>query len=302
MTPRPTAGDIRRIEAASLEWVDQNFGHFKPQLSADAKRVGFVTKAAAELAVVCAVASTAAPGTSGAPYRRLARRIWEEIFRDDAVQDHMLASPAEVPSLGFYGSMRQCGFDDLRYRDELLQLLASGYLAAIERPPSSELDFLYSLRVAGFDASAPDTVYRRSMLAHHPSPSTLTTEDVYTMTHAIFFTTDFGRCTPAFFSSADREYFASALPLLTGYYLRIKDWDLTAELLIALSATGVRPPVFSVGWEILSQAQNTDGSYSGPTEGRPADQTPSDLEWIAFRNDYHTTLAVLLALLTAAPA
>jgi hypothetical protein len=295
------ARDNWRIEAAALDWVRQNFEHFKPQTHSDPKRVGFVTKAAAELAMICGLATTTELGTRATPYRELAGRVWEDIFRNDAVQDYLILSPGDVPSLGFYGSMRQCGFEDLRYREQIVRILDSGYPRAIERPPSSELDFVFSLRLAGFDAPDMEGVYRRSMLAHHPPPHALTTNDVYTITHAIFFSTDFGRSNPGFFTSADRHNFTTAHPRLTGYYLRSNDWDLTSELLITLCATGTRSQIVPTAWEILSGAQNPDGSYMGPSNGKPAADLSSDPEWIAFRDNYHTTLAVLLALVTAPP-
>lgn len=301
MTKTYPAVDVRTIEAGTLDWVRHSFERFKPQSQADPKRVGFVIKAAAELAVICGLAATANPGTRTSEYRDLARRVWEEIFRDEAVQDYLLSNPGEVPSLGFYGSMRQCGFEDLWYRGQIRRILDSGYLTAVERPPSSELDFVFSLRLAGFGAPGMAEIYSRSMLAHHPPPRALTTDDVYTITHAVFFATEFGRVRPAFFTDADRRYFAMALPYLTGYYVRSMDWDLTAELLIALHATGTRSRVSSVGWQFVSRGQNPDGSYPGPSNGKPTAQAQSDPDWVAFRDDYHTTLAVLLALQTAPP-
>lgn len=290
--------DKRHIENAALEWVGTNFDKFKPQAHPDPKHIGFVTKAAAELGMICGLAATSALGTRTIPYRELAKRLWDEVFQQEGVQDYLLRNTGDVPSLGFYASMRQCGFEDRRYREQIARIIRSGYLAAIERPPSSELDFLFSLRLAGFDAPETEAVYRRSMLAHHPPPHLLSTDDVYTMTHVVFFTTEFGRTTPTFFTDADRHYFASAFPRLTGYFLRSNDWDLTAELLISLHATHTQTPVVAAAWDILGDAQNPDGSYDGPSDGKPTADPASDPDWVAFRDNYHTTLAVLLALLT----
>jgi hypothetical protein len=154
---------------------------------------------------------------------------------------------------------------------------------------------------AGFDAPDLAAVWRRTMLAQHPPVSDVTTDDAYTITHALFFTTDFARHTPPFFAAADERWFAAALPRLAGYWLRAGDWDLGAELLIALHAARVDAPVFATGWKLLLAAQREDGSYGGPLDAEHAKESEAhrEREWVAFRDNYHTTLAVLLALVTA---
>jgi hypothetical protein len=290
-----------RIESAALEWVSRRFEQFRPTSHASAKRIAYVTKAAAELAMICAVARKHA--RSSALYRQLAERVWEDIFRVETLQDYMLSNPDQVPCIGFYASLRSCGFEDHAYRRRLTTILKSGYLNAVERTPSTELDFAYSLAEADFVYRDMGKIYRRSMLGQHPLTYALTKADLYTITHSIFFTTDFGRRDPPFFTTDDRGYFASALPRLTGYSIRVGDWDLGAELLIALAAVRVDTPVVVAAWKMLMAAQKDDGSFNGPLDAEQASESAAnpDREWVTFRDDYHTTLAVLLAIVCAPP-
>lgn len=287
------------VESRALDWIESSFRFFDPLTHVSPKRTVFAMKGAAEVAMLCSLALRQARRPR---YAALAERIFG-IFRNEAVQEHLIRNPASVPSLGLYASLRLCGFEDLRYRARIEALLHSGYLEATERSPSSELDYVHSLHHAGFPVPEVANVYRRTLTGHHPPLDPLTNEDVYTITHTIFFTTDFGRIDPPFFSGDDRRWFRLALPRLTAFYLRRADWDLSAELLITLGATGTTDvPEFVRGWELLLKVQNEDGSYDGPVDklkdvGAPAVEP----EWAVFRDNYHTTLAVLLAIVTAPP-
>lgn len=291
--------DVELVESRALDWIESSLHLFDPMTHASTKRTVFVMKGAAEVALLCSLALRRARRPR---YTALAERIFG-IFRNEAVQEHLIGNPASVPSLGFYATLRQCGFEDLRYRARLEALLRSGYLEATERAPSSELDFIHSLHQAGFPSTGAADVYRRTLTGHHPPLDPLTNDDVYTITHTIFFTTDFGAIDPPFFTDEDRRWFRFALPRLTAFYLRRADWDLSAELLITLGATGITDvPEFVRGWELLLKVQNEDGSYDGPVDKlKEVNSSAVEPEWAVFRDNYHTTLAVLLAIVTVPP-
>jgi len=292
--------DLELVESRALDWIESSLGFFDPLTHVSPKRTVFVMKGAAEVALLC---SLALRDRRRPRYAALAEHIFG-IFRNEAVQEHLIRNPASVPSLGFYATLRLCGFEDLRYRSRLEALLRSGYLDATERAPSTELDFIHSRQQAGFPAPDTADVYRRTLTGHHPPLDPLTNDDVYTITHTIFFTTDFGRIDPPFFSDDDRRWFRFALPRLTAFYLRRADWDLSAELLITLAATGTTDvPEFVRGWELLLKVQNEDGSYDGPVDKlKEVNAAPAvEPEWAIFRDNYHTTLAVLLAIVTSPP-
>jgi hypothetical protein len=296
--------EISRLEDRALGWVANNFDLFNPLAHNSPKRAAYVVKATAELAMLSGLAKTSRQTKRRDVYAKLAQRVWLEIFRQDSVQDFLLTRPAELPALTLYASLCQCGFKDPHYRKRLLAMLRSGYLGSAERVPTNLIEFYHSLRLARIPGG-PNVAanYRRSLLGKHPPLYPLTNDDVYTITHALFFTTDFARKRPAYFSNADYRYFRSALPRLTAYYLRRQNWDLTAELLITLRAAALTStPEFIYGWRLLVRAQNDDGSFDGPVdESRPTPEPHGEGQWNAFRDNYHTTLAVLLALVTAHP-
>jgi len=286
---------LQATEERALGWVERYFELFNPVAHGDARRAMYVIKAAAELSLVCSLAA------GDDRYRNLAQRIFATIFSDDRVQRYLLDNLGGVPAIGFYASMRQCGLDDSRFRARLEQRLQRGHGEATERTPTAELDYAHSLILAGFEtqASVPE-LFRWTLLSRHPPLHPLTNDDVYALTHAMFFATDFGRVEdPPFFTTADRSYIAAAFPRLLAYYVWRQNWDLAAELLLSIDYTDVRScDVFAEEWRLLIAAQNDDGSYDGPLDGVILEKpdTPDAEEWTAFRNNYHTTLAVLLAI------
>jgi hypothetical protein len=114
-------------------------------------------------------------------------------------------------------------------------------------------------------------------------------------------------------SDADRSYLRFALPRLTEYYIRRRDWDLSAEFLVCLKAAGLEDlPVYRDAWLLLLASQNEDGSFAGPdrlsqVEGgseiaKGVETSAVEYSGNSFGKNYHTTLVALLALMVALPA
>ena len=290
---------VAAVEARAQEWAARSFDHFHPLFHRNPKRSIFAIKAAAELALVCGIAATRETRAAGTSYAALAERLYREVFLDEGVQEYLLSNIAAVPTIGLYGSLRQCGYDDLRFRGRLQRLTESGYPAAVERTPASELDLIHSSRLAGFPCPLDaGEVYARTLLRRRPPLQLLANDDVYGITHTVFFLTDFGREMPAVLRP-DLDYLAEAVPRLLDFYLWKQNWDLAAELLLILKCAGLQAAdSFAEGWALLLAAQNDDGSYDGPVDEEPQ-RADEDTTWAQFRDRYHTTLAVLLAIASA---
>jgi hypothetical protein len=309
---------VHNAESRALNWVREHLHYFNPLLHANARRFNFALKAVAELSILCDVAiSHSRDAATTEAYRNLASYLWSEVFCKAALQDHLLTGEVGLLTAGIYGSLRQCGYEDEEYRFRLSQLLQEGYISAVERLPHRELDYIYSLWRAGFPSSEKlikDT-YRRTLLAQHPRLYPLTTDDVYGITHVIFFVTGFGLIEPSCFTVDDLNYFRFALPRLLQFYLRKGNWDLASELLITIQDTKVQAgPVYEDAWVVLSSSQLADGSYSASSSGNneeaseerndddddddndtngPTEFSSSMPDWATFRDNYHTTLLML---------
>jgi hypothetical protein len=300
-------------EGRALAWVALHRHYFNPLTHTNVQRLKLAIKAAAELSLVCSLACTSRrPDVPREAYGELASYLWHEVFKNEAMQEYLLSNTSGLPSYSLYVSLSQCGYEDAAYRNKLEAMLEDGYIRAVECVPSMQLDLAHNLTLMGLlpDDLSIAELYNRSFLAKHPSLYPLTTGDAYTVTHTIFFLTEFGRAKASRFSAADEAYFRVALPRLLAFYLRRGNWDLSAELLLTLRVLGLdQLPVYQHGWMLLFIAQNPDGSFTGPVteEMEGFGETPGvgadgdevddvDKEWVSFRNNYHTTLAVLLAL------
>jgi hypothetical protein len=299
-------------EAKALDWLALHRHYFNPLTHTNVQRLKLAIKAAAELSLVCSLAHTST--RSDVPrgdYSELASYIWHEVFQHEGMQEYLLSNPSGLPSYSLYAYLSQCGYEDVACREKLAALLEDGYIRAVESVPSMQLDLAHNLTLMGLlpdDLSVVD-LYKASFLAKHPSLYPLTTADAYTVTHTIFFLTKFGRAKGSCFSAADEAYFRVALPRLLEFYLRRGNWDLSAELLFTLRVLALdKLPVYQQGWILLLISQNEDGSFSGPeTEemegfgetagggGDGGDVDDTDEAWVSFRDNYHTTLATLLA-------
>jgi hypothetical protein len=303
---------VRLVESKALSWIMDRKQLFNPLSHVDIQRIKQAIKASAELALVCALADDNNSRSHPSGYRELALFLWHEIFQQEALQEYLLDNPGGLPTFSLYASLRQAGFEDESYRIRLKRILSEGYMQAMEAPPSGHMDFFHSLIASDLSVDEAklrlDEMYGSSLLAQHPSLFPLGKADVYTITHTLFFSTDFGRNSLHRFSDEDAGYLERALPRLLDFYLRRQNWDLSAELLIGMFVSDLsKLPAYRNGWHLLLSAQNTDGSFTGPDLEEIHGCSPStlpdatskqDAGWTLFRDNYHTTLAVLMALQT----
>jgi hypothetical protein len=305
----------RESELSALQWLAGRLDYFNPLLTQDARGLNRTVKPLAELALTCEVASGSAAGDRRLQYMEFARFIWDQVFTFEPFRENLLDRASGGYAFSIYASLRRCGFEHLNYRSRLQSTIDSGYALGIEQLPFVKLNLLHYLKTAGFYWGGPsiEAVYRTSLLASHPDPCSVTTLDAYALTHVLFFLTDFGRVATDYLSDADLTYLHSALPRLTEYHLRRRDWDLSAELLVCLKAVGLTDlPVYRDAWLLILASQNDDGSFTGPdrvlqeeqysTNESGAETSAPDGEQSLFWRNYHTTLVALLAMLVAVPA
>lgn len=295
---------IKEMQTPALDWIDRHLEYFNPLRYSQILKVDLAVKASAELALVCEYALSDHARSDAQHYRHIASYIWSEVFCTPAIQDYLLTTELGLLTFGFYASLRQCGYQDQRFETKLGLVLKDGYVLAAERIPTRDLDLIHSYKKLGisWNGKSHSEIYSRCLLAKHPVLYPLSVDDVYAITHTIFFITDFGR-TRGCCSATDVSYLEVTLPRLLGFYLRKHNWDLVAELLLSLHATGLDHfSLYADAWRMLLSRQEQDGSFPGPTGenggtfwGHTGQTDVGDTEWSRFHDNYHTTLVSLLA-------
>jgi hypothetical protein len=136
------------------------------------------------------------------------------------------------------------------------------------------------------------TLYPRTALARRQPVEALGEPEAYSLTHTVFFMTDWGARDGAL-PEADRAFLAARVPGWMEDFRAQGQLDLYAELAAVLACVGGAAPQAEA---VLRAAQEEDGSIKGPA-ARAAERTRGvlDPERVRFIGAYHTTLASTLA-------
>ena len=113
----------------------------------------------------------------------------------------------------------------------------------------------------------------------------------YSLTHAVFFMTDFGS-RPEGLPPACRDHFAHNAQGWAQAFRGRSNHDLFAELALACCCAGGEAPWAERG---LSTVQAEDGMVPGPGLRSPQLVAGATVERRRFLENYHTTLAAIMA-------
>lgn len=279
-------------ELRAVTWLADRREHLDPALATD-DTVMFARKALVEVAVLVGLRARLDPAPLEAPYQRLldvvaqvaARPSYRELVRRDR--------RALLLYAGVYAALRLCGREDPEFRHLLEQTVGGRFATSFERVPYRHLDLLHTLDLAGIDCPAPgvEQVLPLTLVANDPNVWELSTGDVYAITHAVFYLSDFGRRDVDWPPSTDA---ARVVDLLHGCLALARaraDADLVGEVLMCL--TCLRAPLTPFesdarAW--LRSWQEPDGKLEGPPGVVPQALRDADPAWGSWATAYHTTI------------
>jgi hypothetical protein len=159
------------------------------------------------------------------------------------------------------------------------------------------MDLDYSLQRLGI-TGCPGTTLSLTWLGACPEPWFFSNEIGYSVTHVVFYTTDFG-ARPHALDPEARAYLEVWIPVWLRILEENENWDLTAEL--SMVADCIRLEMEDDPLLNLTRHQHRTGYIPGPsTAGAALVRPDDDIERVAFLANYHTTLVSLMALGSAA--
>lgn len=244
-----------------------------------------------------AAAGTAALGETALDLG--AQLVDADAFRDGLYRcDHLFSYHLYLLALVHSGGRRRPDLLDAAGR--LLDATA-GVRAGALRSTQELVELRYVLDVAELAATLPamDVLVTRSALATGLPPAPLTDNEVYALTHLVFYATDFaGRRAVAV--APDTTGLVRAL---TGVYAAVGNLDLTGELLLCADALGldldgvIPERVVAQGWRTLLTGQRPDGSVPSPLFDPVVDARLTGEQRVAYRfgTSYHTTIVAAMA-------
>jgi hypothetical protein len=173
-------------------------------------------------------------------------------------------------------------------------LRGTGFFEGMDRFPYREMDIAYGysrIGIPGQEARLAawftSTAFGRGQIL-----ARYTLDDLYSLTHAIFYLTDMGRRDAgAVLDAATAARLRRALVALTAMLMRADNVDLLGELLLCWIFTGLAPTVreravFRAGMERVLATVTPDGAVAP----RAAVKRRSDEGEATFAELYHTTL------------
>ena len=112
----------------------------------------------------------------------------------------------------------------------LRDALDSPYVESVERTPFRLLDRVWVLGLAGRGSPDASIALRLSTASRRTHPLYMEREDVYAITHAVMYATDFGRVAPPRLLLAEQLW--RSVDACLAWCLAARDFDLVAELLL----------------------------------------------------------------------
>jgi hypothetical protein len=273
----------------------------------------FRLKALGELAAIAEVLwrRRQALPEAGTRARALLEFAWDEFERGETFARVLDVRP--YPVLGtMYAVFERLGWRHEPTRERLARLGQPGALKAGPRPPEPResepvaaqygadgvavLCLGLALAWERLGLAAPwqrGRLYPLTRLARQAPGLELSVPDAYSLTHTVFFMTDWG-AQPEGVPANERAYLAERVPGWMQAFHAQRHFDLYAELAAVLCCVALPPPAEAE--DVLAGAREEDGSIRGHEE-RVQERTRGleDTERRRFVAAYHTTLAGTLA-------
>ena len=298
----PAAAEWRPLHDRAIDWLGRSLGWFDPFAYPSADRRGRLAarKALVELASLLLQQRQIGARTHDERYAamvdRLAAVAARRSYRDLIARQHR--------TLWLYGlvyaALRAWGRDDSELRAMLEQAVVVRYPVTWERLPFRYLDYINFLDAGGVAHSLlpAQQVFPSTLLSSAPNVAELEEDDVYAITHAVFYMTAYGADESRWPDGFDRRDAAELIETLLWEYAIAEHADLTAELLICAACLGVaRGDAAAAGWELLQRLQLPNGAIPAPAHlvSRAYPGERDDPAYVEWRRCYHTTLMSAMA-------
>jgi hypothetical protein len=163
------------------------------------------------------------------------------------------------------------------------------------RPPLTRLELRYALELGRFPHTLPSTteLVEATIAAAQPDPIYMRDDEIYALTHVVFYATDFAART-----MRTAPGLVDTMRTLLGTFLAAGDMDLAGELLLCLLAVAPDDCAITAhGWRTLTRRRLAGGAVPGPLfdSVRLAGLSGPVAEAYTFGTCHHTTMVAAMA-------
>jgi len=297
----PSTGALDAFESrllASADWITNHLECFRANFGAEPGELD--VKALGELALTYAWIHRLRGrlGPISVPIDAGLDR-WRAFLAQECEKAMFAELPRKRPAQGCfllfaYLCLRSTGYRWSYHEETLRRMHLRGYPHASEALPYRELDRQYMFWMSGWLEREPPwhRLYRRTCVGRTRAPLYLDYVSAYSVTHTIFYLTDFGHRRPAF-AEKESVRVRDVVEYLLIHYWRLGNWDLVGELLINLECLEATDSCIYAECSTAFQAVwLSDGAVVGDAAGQSAPPHAHSLSGGAaqFKCYYHTTL------------
>jgi hypothetical protein len=230
-------------------------------------------------------------------FKKAARHAYRTEYHDMGQLDDRSFKQNSTSYLRVAYLMDRMKLDTRQYRKHIRSILDRLNAQMGRRGPHQQMAFHWYYKHFGLkEPFALDQAFTTGYIAKRADPYKLRLMETYHLTHEVFVVYRYGeKLDAAYFSKADMAYLRRTLDILTTYYIRRRNADVTAELLSCIrfvNLTGL--PVYRDGIRFLFKSQNTNGSWG---KYRRLRRRYGDS--VEIRAVLHTTLVAVEALVAA---
>lgn len=219
---------------------------------------------------------------------------WDQVECGDVITRLLLARPDSFCVASVYAPFHRLGFHNSRLESVLKAVSELRGTQSVGMPAWLRLGFQHAMAQVMGTQYRPESAGATWLLAKS-EPWFINDDILYSITHEVFYASDFGRSLCQLHSDVLR-YLEIWIPIWTRCYIEHGNWDITGELIMVAECL----PEFS--WDrndpmpALLEQQAESGEVQGlPGAGSSLLDGTETQEQAAFYNCYHTTLVAAMA-------
>ena len=283
----------------ALDWIDANLKLFNPSQRenfADRLRLTPIV----ELSIVCLYLHREPEFKQDARLKSFLEFI-SKIYTNLSIREHLLQGDETFISYAWIAIvLNTCGLLTGDYEQQVIQELVNfSNVQYREMLPFHRIELRNLLDFGNFTHRLPsyETLYQSSILSKPLNILYMTDRDIYSVTHVLFFLSDFGWRPLTMISPSQLEQICRKVEQRLKMCIQRKNWDLVGELLICYHCLGENTSMlYRAGWQALIDAQWESGAVPGPNYKQMKSENFEDSKQqeYVFQQCYHTTLVAAL--------
>lgn len=287
-----------RLGAAALSWIESNLSRFGVSASGDDLTLVEEVKPLAELSLACDLISrTGVRSRFGRQFISFSKDVlancWDELDRGEHLRHLLLRYPDLFSLVTVYPPFRRAGFRNADLDRSIESIVEDPGIRALEFPAWRLIDFAVALRALGFRSPwRPAEEFGRTWLGQAPPPWMMSESAAYSLTHTVFYMTDFGFM-PEGLPKRARVYVSKWFGPWSRYFARAPNFDLLGEFLMVGYCLDIKQVPDLLKYLLAAQGRN--GAVCGPEAILTNLGSRVSEKQRRFLRDYHTTLVALMA-------